>query len=260
MKNFILNLVLIAFSSGQALAYTPGVEDRQIAQALDEVTKMIDANSTISKSATSSPMSLKKFERNKRKFIKKTTQKISKMESLSLVEQEEYLLSQNSEDFRKVRKVSSKILRRGSLLRKLASKSGLTVKDLKNKLEQSATTESEEETAQNLLSQARQAGGFEFVLKSRLDKLISMSYQDYLSSIESFTQNSNSKSLKSGILDEIAMAIWLTVGILALIMTTAILLVILAILLITGASTAAILLPATIGTGLSLLIIVSLSA
>jgi hypothetical protein len=261
MKKIILNLVLTVFTSSQALAYAPSVENREITKAVDEISKMLDGQGSITKTTKSRPMSPRKFKRNKKKFIKQTLKKIKLIENLNLIEQEEYLVIQNKKDFSKARKVSLKLLKKDRLLNKLAKKTGVRVEQIKNQLRKATSLESEDATKESLILKAQNAGGYQYVLEERLEKLMNMDYKSYLEGLKKLTRNKRSpastKSLFNGEWDSFVAAALFVSGIILMMFATAILLVVMAIILLAGGSVASLVAPAAIGTGLSLIFLIA---
>lgn len=187
MKKIAINLVLLMFTFNQALAYAPSAEDIEISKALDSLSKELDASDFAQTKSVgeSKQISERKFNRLKRKSLRKLNHELNTISKLTPESQEIYFENKIKKQFRKSRKVVSKLERRKRLLSKIARKSKTTPEALMATMKDSSTVGSEEKAISEIKEAAIQHGGYEGLLLEQIKKAQDAQYFGHLNSTAS---------------------------------------------------------------------------
>jgi len=200
MKTLAINFVLLIFSFNQALAYAPSSEDMEINKALDSLSSELDrvVPSALKSAQSNSKMSERKFNRIKRKSIRKLNREIDKMAKLSLEEQERRFVQKVKKQFKKSRKVVSKLEKRHRLLIKIARKTNTDPGHLLATMKDKSSATSEMKAIANLKESAINHGGYEGMLLEQLKKVQDADYAEYLKKTSAKTKyRKGSRSIAS---------------------------------------------------------------
>lgn len=178
MKFFIINLLVLVFGLNQSFAFSPSAEEQEISSTLNSLESSLD-EITPTQLSSQKTLSKRKFERLKRKNIKKIDKKISYLSTLSNEEQLSYALNETKNHFTKLRKVSKKILKRDRLLRKLAQKQGLNVQELKEMIQDKITKDSKENFIHDLKLNIESFGNYLKYTENMKASVVDFTYEDY---------------------------------------------------------------------------------
>lgn len=179
MKNIFINLILCIFTMNQAMAYMPTAEDREISNALDQLSKEFESEGTSKLFLGKRILTEAGFKNEKEKLISHLNNEISKVENLNQDEQKEYLSNKTKKQFARAEKVTKKLLKRKYLLAKMARKSGVSKEQFANKIKSLASTRTQEKTLMMVNDKSEEIGGYEYLLKDKINEVKELSYDSY---------------------------------------------------------------------------------
>lgn len=246
MKKLIMTLTLCIFTLNQALAYAPSQEEREINEAIEQISLALDHNKGAPKI-----MSERKFERKKRRTLKKLSNKIGHVETLSQSEQNEYLAIEVENSFHKIKRIANKFARKERLLRKMALRSGRNIQEVKAGLAKASDVKTKKQALEETRAKADELGGYEYLLKDKREKLQELTYNDYLKSAK--RAPASKKSFQKSGWDDLTVAIWALVVLIGILFVTIGAYIMIIVALIAGMSLTPFIIPAAIGTGILLL-------
>lgn len=167
-----------------ALAYSPDSESLEIAKALDSLEQEMDNVNPESIIPSEGMISNKKFNRIKKRALKKLSKEYKKIIKLSQEEREEYVVKQFIKKSTKAKKLVDKISKRPRLLNKIAERNSMSVEEMKANLLEAASDEFLEQALMGHKEKIAQAGGYDRFLQDQLNKVQSLSYNEVVNSQE----------------------------------------------------------------------------
>jgi hypothetical protein len=180
MKTLIINLLLMVFTTQQAIAYAPSVEQIELHAALNEISKS-EKLPTIGQFSSGKKMNFKQYKKQKRKLIRKINKRVKKLYKLTPASQVNHLVNQKMKEIKKVRRVAKKISKKRSVMRAIAKNKGISSDQAKSLLSSKSTQLNASDIRIEIEEIIREYGSYITYLKELRSNLYELTYATYKS-------------------------------------------------------------------------------